>query len=254
MSFASDVHDASSDAPPSGPPNVPQVESGVNAPQPTSNRGVRAIGMTIVSRIGMQGLNAITGVLTARLLLPTGRGQLAAITLWSSFLAGLTTFGLPSALIYYIRSRPKQANDLLTNALLMSTLLSIVATVVGVFFMPTWLHQYPHWAIRAAQWFLIITPLCSTSLVIRGAIEASGGFSASNASQLLNPTVTLVVLLGLFGLHRLNVLTASSAYIFAALPVFLLLAWRARSLFHLTRPSYRDLEAAAQLRHTVVRH
>ena len=226
MSIASDANDA------------PGIESVVTAPQPTSNRGVRAIGMTIVSRIGMQGLNAITGVLTARLLLPTGRGQLAAITLWSSFLAGLTTFGLPSSLIYYIRSRPRQANDLLTNALVMSTLLSIVATLVGVFFMPTWLHQYPLWAIRAAQWFLIITPLCSTSLVIRGAIEASGGFSASNASQLLNPTVTLIVLLALFALHRLNVLTASSAYIFAALPVFLLLAWRARPLFHLTRPSF----------------
>ena len=226
MSIASDANDA------------PPIESVVTAPKPTSSRGVRAIGVTIVSRIGMQGLNAITGVLTARLLMPSGRGQLAAITLWSSFLAGLTTFGIPSSLIYYIRNRPKQVSDLVSNALVMSTLLSIVATLVGVFFMPNWLHQYPLWAIRAAQWFLIITPLCSTALVLRGAIEASGGFGASNASQLLNPAVTLSVLVLLFVMHRFNTLTAAAAYIFAALPVFLLLAWRARPLLdHLTRPS-----------------
>ncbi len=226
MSIASDANDA------------PAIESVVTAPKPTSSRGVRAIGTTIISRIGMQGLNAITGILTARMLLPTGRGQLAAITLWSSFLAGLTTFGLPSSLIFYIRNRPRQASELLSNALVMSTLLSILATIVGIVWMPNWLHQYPHWAIRAAQWFLIITPLCSLSLVIRGAIEASGGFTTSNASQLLNPSVTLVVLLGLLVLHRLNTLTASCAYIFAALPVFCLLAWRARPLFgHLPRPS-----------------
>ncbi len=209
---------------------VPPIEPLQPMPSRSGSRGVKAIGQTIVSRVLMQGLNAGTGILTARLLLPTGRGELAAITLWSSFLAGLTTFGLPSALIYYVRSRPKQTSDLLVNGLVMSTLLSVVAALVGVYFMPGWLHQYPLWAIRSAQWFLIITPLCSAASVLRGALEASGAFGTSNASQLLNPLVTFAGLLLFLAAHRFNTFTAALAYIFAALPVFVLLGLRARHL------------------------
>ncbi|HEY1579033.1 MAG TPA: oligosaccharide flippase family protein [Terracidiphilus sp.] len=194
-------------------------------------RGIRAVGQTIVSRILIQGLNAVTGIFTARMLLPEGRGQLAAITLWSSLLAGLTTFGLPSALIYHIRNRPKQTGSLLASALAMTLLLSSIAAGVGAFCMPHWLHLYPTWGIRAAQWFLLVTPLCAATLILRGALEANGAFSLSNLAQLLNPAVTLALLLFFFATHRFDTITASLAYILAALPVFLLLVWQARYLF-----------------------
>jgi O-antigen/teichoic acid export membrane protein len=214
---------------------IPIMDTAAAPPQ----RGVKAIGQTVFFRILIQAVNAGTGVLTARLLLPMGRGELAAITLWSQFLAGLTTFGLPSALIYHIRNRPKQTGDLLSNGLAMSLILSCFAGLVGVFCMPHWLHQYPVWAIRAAQWFLLVTPLCGTAMVLRAALEASGAFSLSNVSQLLNPSVTLALLLFFLLIHRFNTITASCAYIFAALPVFLLLFWQARtSLARFSRPSF----------------
>lgn len=219
MTSASQTHDAT------------QTEVAPPSPAPKMGRGVKAIGQTIFARILIQGLNAGTGILTARLLMPAGRGQLAAITLWSSLLAGLTTFGLPSALIYYIRNRPKQTKDLLINGLAMSTLLSVIAAVVGAFLMPVWLHQYPLWAVRAAQWFLLVTPLCSTAFIIRGALEANGAFSSSNLAQLLNPSVTLAMLLLLLLIGHFNTFSAACAYIFAAFPVFLLIVWQARDLF-----------------------
>ena len=42
------------------------------APAP-AGRGVKAIGQTVIARVLIQGLNAGTGVLTARLLMPAGR-------------------------------------------------------------------------------------------------------------------------------------------------------------------------------------
>jgi O-antigen/teichoic acid export membrane protein len=203
----------------------------VARPEPARHgRGVRTIGQTILSRITIQGLNAVTGILTARLLLPTGRGELAAITLWSGFLAGLTTFGLPSSLIFHLRNRPQEMGKLLTNALLMSFFFSCVAIVIGFFGMPSWLHNYPAWAIEAGRWFLLVTPLVSLALILRGALEASGAFSMSNLAQILNPAATLAVLLLFWAAHRFNVITASCAYIFAAFPVFAMLAWKARKL------------------------
>lgn len=209
---------------------IPTMIPSATTPPPKTQRGVKAIGQTIFFRIAIQALNAGTGILTARLLLPTGRGELAAITLWSQFLAGLTTFGLPSALIYHIRNRPKQTGDLLLNGLAMNLVLSCMAGLVGVLCMPRWLHQYPLWGIHAAQWFLMITPLCGMALVLRAALEANGAFSLSNIAQLLNPSVTLALLLFFLLIRRFNTITASCAYIFAALPVFLLLAWQARTL------------------------
>lgn len=227
MTTASQTHHATEANTP--PPN-PAPASGPN-PGPKPTRGVKAIGQTILARIGTQGLNAGTGILTARLLMPTGRGELAAITLWSGFLAGLTTFGLPSALIYYVRNRPRQTGDLLINGLAMSTLLSILAGIVGAIFMPVWLHQYPLWAIRSAQWFLLVTPLCSTAFIFRGALEANGAFSSSNLAQILNPAVTLAMLLLLLAVHHFNTFTAACAYILAAFPILFLLLWQARHFF-----------------------
>ena len=203
----------------------------------------------------MQAINAGTGILIARLLLPAGRGELAAITLWSQFLAGLITFGLPSALIYYIRNRPRETKEILVNALLMSTLLSILAGVVGFAFMPTWLHQYPPWAIHSARWFLIVTPLVSAAVILRSALEATGSFTTSNLAQILNPTMTLLFLLVLLSFHHFDTFTAACAYIAAAIPVLVLLVWRAWHLFSRRHPLHQlsNLKIAPWVWHSFLR-
>lgn len=224
----------------------PIAAATIAVPEPVRHaRGVRVIGQTILARIGIQGLNAVTGILTARLLLPTGRGELAAITLWSGFLAGLTTFGLPSSLIFHLRNRPQEMGKLLTNALFMSFLFSCLAGAIGFFGMPVWLHNYPGWAIEAGRWFLLVTPLVSMALILRGALEASGAFSMSNLAQILNPAATLAFLLLFWAAHRFNVITASCAYIFAAFPVFAMLAWKARKL--MTRTASPSIGASKLL-------
>lgn len=196
-----------------------------------SGSGVRSIGQTIGFRILIQGLNAGTGMLTARMLQPSGRGALAAITLWSGLIAGLTTLGLPSSLIYHVRTFPQRASDLLLHALGINFVVSVLACVVSIFFLPTWLHQYPPSAIHAAQWFILAAPLLSTTSVLRGALEASGAFTQSNLAQLLIPAITLIALLLLLATHRFDTFTAGMAYTITAIPVFALVVWQARDFF-----------------------
>ena len=191
---------------------------------------VRSIGQTIGFRILIQAVNAGTGVLTARMLQPSGRGALAAITLWSGLISGLTSLGLPSALIYQIRTFPKRAGNLLYHAVVINLVISVAATLVSLFFIPIWLHQYPLWAIRAAQWFVLVTPMLSLTSVLRGALEASGAFTQSNLAQLLLPAITLATLLGLLAVHHLDTVSAGFAYTFTAIPVLLLMIWQARTL------------------------
>jgi O-antigen/teichoic acid export membrane protein len=176
------------------------------------------------------GLQAATGILTARVLGPAGRGELAAMILWPLFVASVTTLGVPVSLIYYLRHQPKERGRLIANGFVIATALGAVAGLLTVFILPWWLHQYSPQVVRAAQWFLLTVPICSVTLAGRAVLEASHDFSASNAIQTLTPFATLIGLIFFFGIHRFDPYTAGLAYIVASIPAFLFMALRVRRL------------------------
>jgi O-antigen/teichoic acid export membrane protein len=196
------------------------------APKP--GHGIKAVVQSVASKVLILGLQAGTGILTARALGPAGRGELAAMILWPLFIASVTTLGVPSSLIYHLRHRPEDRAKLIANGLVMATLLGIVAAAVASLVLPWWLRQYSSSVIAAAEWFLITVPLCSMTLAGRAVLEASHEFSSSNAIQTLTPLVTLVALLVFLVTHRIDPYTAAIAYIAASIPVFAFMLVRVR--------------------------
>ena len=65
--------------------------------------GMAATVQTLLANVLILGVNFGTGIITARLLGPVGRGEQAAIILWPQFLAYALTLGLPSAMLYNLR-------------------------------------------------------------------------------------------------------------------------------------------------------
>jgi O-antigen/teichoic acid export membrane protein len=190
--------------------------------------GVRAVVQSIGSKVIILGLQAGTGILTARALRPAGRGELAAMILWPLFIASVTTLGVPSSLIYYLRHRPEARSKLIANGLLMSAVFGVVAAAAASVVLPWWLRQYSSSIITAAEWFLLTVPLCSVTLAGRAVLEASHEFSSSNAVQMTTPFATLICLLLLLVTHRINPFTAAIAYIAASLPTFVFMLIRVR--------------------------
>ena len=198
---------------------------GVIAERPAAPRaGFRAVVQSIGSKVIILALQAGTGILTARALGPSGRGELAAMILWPLFMASATTLGVPSSLIYHLRkhlgSGAAECNRLVTGGFVMAMVMGVLAAAVAALALPWWLHQYSPGVIRAAQWFLMTVPLCSVTLAGRAVLEAEHDFSASNAIQILTPLVTLAGLLVFLGIHLLSPYTAAIAYIAASLPAF----------------------------------
>jgi O-antigen/teichoic acid export membrane protein len=208
------------------------------APVPTGARhGFKAVVQSIGSKSAILVLQAGTGILTARMLGPAGRGALAAMILWPLFVASVTTLGVPSSLIYYLRHRAEDRDRLIANGFAIAALLGVVSAAVAAWLLPWWLRQYPPGVIHAAQWFLITVPLCSITLVGRAVFEAAHDFAASNAIQVLTPFVTLMGLLLLLAVHPLTAFGAAVAYIAASIPAFGLMAWRiVRAGFRMVRP------------------
>jgi O-antigen/teichoic acid export membrane protein len=187
------------------------------APAPVPGKASWAVLQSTVGAVATLLLNASTGILTARALLPAGRGEMAAMILWPLFLAYISSLGMPSALIYFLRNRADQRAELIPTGLLGSVLLGCIAAVAGAFFLPFWLHNYSPAIIHASQFFLLATPLCAVNQSGRAVLEASGSFIASNSVLVAQPAATLAMLLVLLATHRLTPISAASVYIGATL-------------------------------------
>src|SRR5258708_38333051 len=81
-----------------------------------------AVAQSIGTKFLIIGISAANGVITARELLPAGRGDLAAMILWPVFLASAMTLGIPSALTLQLRSHPEQRSQLMGAGLLLTLL------------------------------------------------------------------------------------------------------------------------------------
>lgn len=90
-------------------------------------RGLRAVVQSVGSKSAILALQAGTGILTARTLGPAGRGELAAMILWPLFIASVTTLGVPSSLIYHLRSRAGARDRLVANGFAIAAVTGVVA-------------------------------------------------------------------------------------------------------------------------------
>ncbi len=161
--------------------------------KPLSSAG--AVAQSVAAKFVIIGINAATGIITARALLPAGRGELAAMILWPVFLANISTFGFPSALTFQMKSNPKRSSELLGAAFLLAILASAGVMLLGFSFMHSWIPQYPLKVIFYAQFLVTAMPLTSLLNVGRSAFIARGDFGVVNGLLVCAPALTLALLL-----------------------------------------------------------
>jgi len=214
---------------------VPAPSGTPTAPTPRPQAGAHAVLQSIIARLAIIGVNAATGIVTARALAPHGRGELSAIILWPVLLANAMTLGLPSALTYHTRRAQHRRSDLIGTALFIGLLVNILSSVVAAIFLPRILHLYSPDVILYARWFLLSAPVGIFLQIARAAFESHGDFAVSTKSQWLVPALTLSGLLALLALHRLNPYTAAFAYVLNSLPV---VVWITVKLWREFRPSF----------------
>ncbi len=171
------------------------------------------------------GVNVFTGLLTAAVLGPAGRGELAAMIVAPQFLAGLATLGLHASFIYNVKAEPQHEREYLGANLVMLCLAGTVAAAVGWVVEPYWLTRYSPHTIALARVFLCTAPFTCMAWTLLGAAEARGWFGFANRTLYLQSLSTLVILLVLARLHVLTPGAAAASYMVPAIPVFLYFIW-----------------------------
>jgi O-antigen/teichoic acid export membrane protein len=201
---------------------------------------VSAVVQSVGAKVLIIGINALTGIITARALRPEGRGELAAMILWPVFLAFALSLGIPSALTFQLRRNPGKQSQLMGAALLLAALSGAAAALLGMLFMHAWIPQYSPRVILFARIFLLSAPLSSLLVVGRAGLESRGDFTASNKLLILSPALTLLWLVVLLATHSMTAFSAALAYVPVGIVPLVWMTLRLVRVFRPTLASFRD--------------
>jgi O-antigen/teichoic acid export membrane protein len=117
------------------------------------------VAFTILTNLFLAILALLTGILAARLLGPTGRGELAAIQTWPTFFATIAMLGVPEALVYFTARRSDRAATLLVTSTLIGLIACLPVAIIGYLLIPILLKSQTYVVVTSAQNYLWSLPL-----------------------------------------------------------------------------------------------
>ena len=183
--------------------------------------GLTAILQTACANVGLQVMNLLCGIISARTLGPDGRGLLAGIIMWPQFLAYAMTMGIPIASVYWLKRRPELASEIAGASLLLTVIFGVIAAAFGAAIIPYSLHTYPASAVHLAQLWVLVTPLELIAVTLIAHAQAADAFSRYNAYRFLSPLSVLIVLAILRASGKLTCSTAAFAYLLGVVPAMI---------------------------------
>ena len=155
------------------------------------------VSLTMVTNLIIAALGMSTGLLSARLLGPTGRGELAAIQTWSILIASLALLGLPEAVVYFSSRHSDLAGRYLVSAVALILMGSSGFVILGWGLMPWLLRAQSGEVIDAAQVFLVVMLLAFSLIGMpHQVLRAVGAWRAWNLFRILPHLGWLMALLG----------------------------------------------------------
>src|SRR2546426_8502326 len=111
-------------------------------------------------------LGILTGSLVARLLLPEGRGALAAVLFWPQLLAGIGFLSLGEAVTYRIGILPERESLIRASSFWPALAMSVVILAGGYLLIPFLFWGGPARPLALAPFFLLFIPFYFFGVVL----------------------------------------------------------------------------------------
>jgi enterobacterial common antigen flippase len=134
--------------------------------------------------------NLATGIIVARALGPSGRGQLAATLLIVQMAAWLFGVANGESISYHQSRHPEDGPKLLSGWLIATPPLALIGIAVSVFALPALFAAQTHEATQTAQIYSAIIPLIAFQGVFNGMLLGDEDFFFYNVARFLFPALT----------------------------------------------------------------
>jgi antigen flippase len=140
--------------------------------------------LTAGTNLMMALLGMGSGILAARLLGPMGRGELAAIQTWPSFIATIAMLGMIEATTYYSACAPERTSRYIGSGCAIALIDSIPFMLCGYLAMPALLAAQSGEVVSAARCYLLLAPIYALVALPGHSLRGRGDFAAWNALRL----------------------------------------------------------------------
>lgn len=188
-----------------------------------ANDSRRNVAMTFGTNLGLAGMNAVTGVVLARMLGPTLRGEFQASQLWMLFLGTIAPLGVQEAVVYYVSRRRQDAGSIVFSAMAFTLLTSLLVTAIGLLIVPWLLGSQTEQVKDLARVFLLVIPVFALAGIPMQALRAIGAFGWWNVLRVLPSALWLVVVVGSSITDRLSVATLVAGYMTMLVVLFVVI-------------------------------
>jgi len=195
------------------------------------NRRARHFFLTFGANLGIMGLTFATGTLNARLLGPSGRGELAAIQNIPAYLGALASLGLPAAVGYYTARRPGEARALVVTGSGLCLAASLPAILIGYLVMPWALSSQPARVVHDARLYLSFVALQAVNVIPYVALQGLRQFDVWNMWRMAPNVASLLAILAAWLLRSPHAGTVARGYLmtYALIAPFVYLTLWSRS-------------------------
>jgi O-antigen/teichoic acid export membrane protein len=174
-----------------------------------------SVGQTTACNITILATNALTGVVSARALGPSGRGELTAVLIWTAFIQTAGSLGLLSSCSYYVARWPERRAAFVAWFTRISVwqATAMAAVSSGVLW---WLHLHLRLPGALAAEFIIWPAATTATLYGACYLQGLGDFSRFNAIRVIPNAVTSVLMSAEAAALHLTAVEAGANYILPA--------------------------------------
>lgn len=193
-------------------------------PASLGRRGTsQAVARTAGFNVALLGALGLGGVILARTVGPTVRGEYAAITAWLDVALVIGQFGQPAALCFFVASDPQRARQYVATSRTILIATGTIVLAVGVLLTPILAHGDP-WVAGGYRIALIAAAAAFLATGYISSLQARD-MHKWNIVRVSQPLLSLTAITGLWSLR---LLTLRSALIVLAVTLSLQLAWAYR--------------------------
>ena len=139
-----------------------------------SNR--RAYAQTFAATAAIRALGVASGVLAARLLGPTGRGELAIIIFLPTLLAPIGEIELPRSVAFEASKPGVPPPTLSATSCWLGVLLGSIQAIILAAILPLYLPSDKLHLLRASRWFMLYLPAAYVTAALMGSDQGRGRF------------------------------------------------------------------------------